>query len=254
MYIDTHTHLLNEELKSNKDKIAESLLANDIECIIEAGCDFERGKGAIELIDKHKNVYAALGMHPHDAKDFTPEYEKWLISNLKHPKVVAVGEIGLDYHYMYSTREQQIKVLTRQLEIAYQAKLPVVIHSRDAEADMCEVLLKNAKLLQYGLLIHCFTGTLEFVNKIACLKPVYSFGGVVTFKKTDFSERVNRIGLENIVLETDCPYLSPEPFRGKINVPESVKIVSAKLALMLGIQESEVAKATTKNAKKFFDI
>ncbi len=254
MFIDTHAHLCDEAFDDCRDELVSGLKDCGVEAVVEIGCDFDESRAALAFAKANENIYCAIGVHPHNAKFYSAEFEDWAQKNAKDKKVVAIGEVGLDYYYTLSEKDVQREVFIKQIELSHRLGLPLVVHSRDAEADTIEILLANKHMLTNGVLIHCFCYGVEFVDAVSELSPIYALGGAITFKKNDYSKVIERVGLSNIMLETDCPYLSPEPFRGKVNRPERVAIVASKIASILGCDTSEVESATTANAKRFYGI
>ena len=253
MFIDTHAHLNDAKLLPDVNGVIFRAKEFNVERIVNAGCDLASSQKGIELADKYKEVYACIGVHPENAKCFDNQIENFLMENGEREKVIAIGEIGIDYHYEGYDKELQKKVFIRQLEIANELKLPVVIHSRDATGDMLEILKNNSNLLKYGGLMHCFNGSLETLKEVLKLGLKVSFGGAITFKNSkNAPELIKNIPLESFTLETDCPYLCPEPFRGKINEPKNIPLIAQKIADILNKNVSEIEKITTLNAKNLF--
>ena len=232
MFIDTHAHLNDAKLLPDVNGVIFRAKEFNVERIVNAGCDLASSE---------------------NAKCFDNQIENFLMENGEREKVIAIGEIGLDYHYEGYDKELQKKVFIRQLEIANELKLPVVIHSRDATGDMLEILKNNSNLLKYGGLMHCFNGSLETLKEVLKLGLKVSFGGAITFKNSkNAPELIKNIPLESFTLETDCPYLCPEPFRGKINEPKNIPLIAQKIADILNKNVSEIEKITTLNAKNLF--
>ncbi len=253
MFVDTHAHLNDDKLINDVQEVINRAKDFGVERIINAGYDLASSQKGIELADKYKEVYACIGVHPENCKIFDNSIENFLIENGEREKVVAIGEIGLDYHYEGYDKEFQKKVFIRQLEIANELNLPVVIHSRDATGDMLEILKSNKELLKNGGLMHCFNGSLETLNEVLKLGLKVSFGGAITFKNSrNAPELIANMPLDAFTLETDCPYLSPEPFRGKINEPKNIPIIAQKIADILNKNISEIQKISTENAKNIF--
>lgn len=240
--IDTHCHLDEYE---NIDEI----VTNFDGIIITSGYNDISNLKVIELVSKYKNVYGTLGIHPEEASN---NYNLKIIEeNLSNPKIVAVGEIGLDYHYTKENIEAQKRLFMRQLDLATKYSKPIVVHSRDAILDTYNILSS------YNLkgTIHCFSSSLEMALKFIDLGYKIGVGGVLTFKNgKKLREVVENISLENILLETDSPYMSPEPYRGLKNKPQNVYFVLKKLAEIKNINQDEVLKITNDNAKKIFNI
>lgn len=254
--IDTHAHLNHEKLFENRKEIVENAVKNGVDAVVCIGYDFASSQKACEIANEFDNVYAVIGVHPHDAKTYSDEVEKQLISLAKSKKVVAIGEIGLDFFYDFSDRETQKKVFVKQLELADKLNLPVVIHTRDAQNETLQILKENADLLKHGGIMHCFSGDLDFAKSVIDLGFVLGIGGTLTFKNSlELENVVKNVPLEKIVTETDCPYLTPVPFRGKnVNEPKFIPIIVEKLAEILGVDAKIIEEQTTKNAKRVYKI
>ena len=227
-------------------------MADDgLSAIVTIGTTIENSKQSIELAQKYDNIYATVGIYPEYAEETTEDDLLELEKLAKESKVVAVGEIGLDYHTEGFNREKQIKLLEKQLKIADDAGLPFCIHCRNAAADVFEVLSKNQNLINHSGLMHCYSEGAEWINKFLSLELYISFSGNITFKKSDRSF-LKDMPLDRILVETDAPYLSPEPLRGRENQPKNVKYIIEKIADEIGISVNELEEITEKNAKKFY--
>lgn len=256
MLIDAHCHLTELSKPDLEDTLARAH-ANGVENLIAigAGYGFEDNLKTLEISKNHSNIYCALAMHPHDAKDVTPENFE-ILKNLctNENKVRAVGEIGLDYHYMNSEKNVQLDVLNRFCELAKEIQKPVVIHDRACGTD-CVDTLKNHGVNHVGGMVHCFTGDYALAQKYLNLDFYISFTGIITFKNSnDLREIVKKIPLEKMMIETDSPFLTPVPHRGKRNEPAFVKHVAECVATIKNISFENVCEITTKNAKSFFKI
>ena len=249
MYMDTHAHIY-KEYYNDIEKLLIQIKKDNCFGVINAGCNQETNEEVILLAKKYNNLFATLGIHPENATNYKTKNIDYIIKHLKEERVVGIGEIGLDFHYQGYNKEEQIMLFEKQLAIAQKHKLPVVIHSRDATNDT----IKCLKKFKVTGVIHCFTGSIETAREYIKLGYKLGIGGVVTFKNAKLKEVVNAIGLENIVLETDCPYLSPDPVRGKINHPGNIKYIIEFLSKYLNISEKEIIKKTNENVKKVFDI
>ncbi|MBE8222242.1 MAG: TatD family hydrolase [Bdellovibrionales bacterium] len=248
MWIDTHTHLDSLE---NPEQAIKNASLNNIDKIITIGTSKKDHFKVLDLSKKHKNVYCTLGVHPHEAESFDPETESFMLSHLTDQKVVGVGEIGLDYYYDNAPKELQKQVFKKQLQIAKDFNLPVEIHSRDAEDDIIS-LLKEFKNHVSGI-IHCFSGSQDFANKVLELGYNLSISGIVTFKNADkLREIVKNTPLDRLHIETDAPYLTPVPFRGKKNEPAYVVHVAQKIAEIKGVSLDDLSKQLAKNTKLLF--
>ncbi|MBR5370530.1 MAG: TatD family hydrolase [Bacilli bacterium] len=249
MYIDTHCHLSKEDY-DDIDLVIKENRENDIDKIIISGYSRDTIKETLGLISKYSDVYATIGYHPSEADITTDEDLSLLEEQIQNKKVVGIGEIGLDYHYGSDNKSKQIELFRKQMEIAEKYKLPVVIHSRDATEDTINVLK------EYNVVgdMHCFSGSLEVARIYIKMGYKLGIGGVVTFKNSNLYKVVESVGLENIILETDSPYLTPEPFRGKINSSKYIPYIAEKLSKILDISVENVAKITSENACALFDL
>ena len=254
MYIDTHAHLTDKCFQDYVDDILEQSKQHGIEKIFCASYDKQSSIESVELAKKYNDVYAIIGVHPHDAKTYDEQLEKTIIQLAQNNKVVAIGEIGLDYHYDLSPRDIQKQVFEKQIDLAYQLGLPIVIHTREAIGDTMEILRKNKTKIQ-GALVHCFNASKEILREIMDMGFYVSYGGAVTFKNANgLLEAVKNTPLDRIMLETDCPYMTPVPYRGKTNFPKYIPIVAQKIAELKNISVEEIEIITTQNAQKFFKI
>lgn len=247
MYIDTHCHL-NHQDYNNIDEIVQTNIKHHVETIIISSSTPEDIKETLELSELYSNIYASLGYHPESVDRVDESELKYLQSQLMHDKVVAIGEIGLDYHYTKENKEQQKELFRKQLALAQEYHLPVVIHSRDATEDTINIL----KEFQLTGIIHCFSGSLEIAKQYISMGYYLGIGGVITFKNNHLAEVVKEIPLEKIVLETDSPYLSPEPFRGKKNSSKNIPIIAQQIATIKEIPINEVETKTTITARQIF--
>lgn len=250
MYIDTHCHVLNEYYDDIEMVISECR-NNDIEKIIVNGCDINSNREVLELVSKYDIVYGAIGFHPTELDDFKEEYFKFLEDNLDNPKIVAVGEIGLDYHYDNTDKEKQVYIFKKQLNIASKYNKPIIVHSRDSIQDTYNILKK------YRLTgsIHCFSGSVEMAREFVKIGYKLGIGGIITYKNAKtIKEVVKDIDLSYILLETDSPYLTPSLYRGEDNSPKYIPIIANEIASIKGISNKEVAVTTTANAEATFDF
>ena len=250
--IDVHAHLNDERLLPRADEIVGAMSADGLESIIVVGYDFPSSKTAYELSKKFGNVYAAVGCHPHDSKSYTDEEENFYRSVASDDKVVAIGEIGLDYHYDLSPRDVQKEIFARQLALADELKLPVELHVREAYKDALDILTACKNYLNSGVLLHCYSGSAEMVREFDKFDCYYSFGGTVTYKNANKGEVLERVRRDRLLLETDCPYLAPVPMRGKDNEPKYVQYTLSAIASMLNMERADLETLTSNNAKKLF--
>ncbi|MDD2202802.1 MAG: TatD family hydrolase [Bacilli bacterium] len=249
MLIDIHCHLDEHEYK-DLDKLMEEILDSEVKMVIVSGSDIKSSNEAIELAHKYDFVYATVGFHPHNCMNLKEHdyqmFDKWLTDK----KVIAIGEIGLDYYYDEEVKDKQIEVFKRQIEIAEAYQRPVIIHERNASEDIYDIL-KNCNVKG---IIHCFNGSLESANKFIDLGFLLGIGGIITFKKNNLKEVVKDIPLDYLVLETDSPYLTPVPFRGKQNTPLNLPLVASAMALIKEVTYSEIVSRTSNNVKHLFDF
>ena len=250
MYIDIHCHLDNNYY-DDIEKIVENAKENNVKKLIYNGCNSKTNKEVIELIEKYQCVYGALGFHPTDLDDITDEDYIFLEDNIKNKKIVAIGEIGLDYHYENTDKEKQKYHFIKQLELAKKYDLPVIIHSRDSIQDTYNIIKEHSVR---GVL-HCFSGSLEMAREFIKLGFFISVGGIITFKNAkNIIEVIKNIDLSYILLETDCPYLTPEPYRKNRNEPMYIPIIANKIAEIKNVSVEEVRDITTNNAMVLFDF
>jgi len=257
MFIDTHAHLDFPELKKDIETVFARAREAGIGKIINVGCNLEGSRSSVQLAEKYENIFASVGVHPHDAKTITLEVLIELEKLARHKKVCAIGEIGLDYFRMQNSKEIQIVAFEAQLILAQKLNLPVIIHSREADADIL-VILKN-KMLNKNMklrgVVHCFCSNAETAEKFLALDFLLSFTGIATYLKAEnVREAIKITPLEKIMLETDSPFLAPQKYRGKINEPAFIIETAQKIAEIKGVSLAEIEKATTRNAEEFFGI
>jgi TatD DNase family protein len=254
MLIDSHAHLDMDDFDGDRDKVLERAAQDGITHIITMGIDRESSIAAFELSQKYDFVYAAVGYHPHSADECETGDLDTLISMASEPEIVAWGEIGLDYYRGYSSPEAQKKIFFRQLEIAADLGLPVVIHDREAHDDVFEMLKKMGKGEKKGV-IHCFSGDIDLATAFMDLGYYISIPGTVTYKKAyHVKEVASAIPLETMLIETDAPFLAPVPKRGKRNEPAFVSFTAHEIARLRNIDFEEVAERTSENAKNLFGL
>ncbi len=250
--IDTHSHINFEEYKKDFDNFLERINNNGVSKVIIPGVEPSRFEEILTYCENYEMLYGTIGIHPSEYRTFDEKSEKKIYQYSSHPKIVAIGEIGLDYFYGADSKEEQKKILRKQLEIAEQIQKPVVIHDRDSHDDVFNILndykLKN-------VIFHCFSGSPKFAQK--CIEKGYyiAIGGIVTFKNAkDLKETAKIVPIDKLLLETDAPYLAPVPFRGKINSPEYLKYIAKEIANLRETSIEEIQNQTTINAKKVFNI
>lgn len=252
MLIDSHCHLDSDQFDQDREAVIERALAAGVSHMVAIGTgngppDLEAG---IRLADKYEAFYATVGVHPHDASKSTDEILRSLSQLAQHPKVVAIGEIGLDYHYDFSPREVQQAVFREQMQIAAQAKKPIVIHTREAWDDTISVIRDHWDT-SLGGIMHCFSGGPKEARQALDLGFYLSFGGIVTFPKAlEIQEAARMAPADRILIETDAPYLAPVPKRGKRNEPAYMIETARKLAKLRGVSEREIAETTTANFRR----
>lgn len=257
MIFDTHTHYDDEQFDEDRNELLLSLQESGVGAVVNVGASMQGAKESVALAKKYPFVYAAVGIHPDHAKDLNEEEFAVLNALAVEEKVVAIGEIGLDYFWDASEREQQKYWFQRQLWLALEEKLPVVIHSREAAADTLEIM-KETYACSGGALtgvIHCFSYGVEMARDYLNMGFFLGIGGVATFKNgRKLKEVIGAVPLESIVLETDCPYLAPEPFRGKRNSSDKLSYVVAAIAAIKGVTEAEVERVTWENACRLYRL
>ena len=254
MLIDTHAHLEMEPFDNDREDAIKRAKDAGLGYIITVGSDLNGCRGAVELAEKHDFIYAASGIHPHEVKDITDETYTIIRSLLKNKKIVAYGEIGLDYHYEHSPKDLQIKRFREQIQIAKEHNLPLIIHSRDA-GDEAVKIIKEEKTEHLSGVFHCFGGEIELAKKVVDMGFYISFSGTLTFPKAvNVMNVAKEMPIENILIETDCPYLAPQPVRGKRNEPAYVKYVAEKLAELKGLTYEDIGRITSFNAMNLFKI
>ena len=248
MLIDTHAHISYKDYSDRIDEVIQAAADNGVEKIISIGVDLSSSEECMKLAEKYPSVYATCGIHPHEADKPPNGYLYELEALTQHPKMVAVGEIGLDYHYDFSDRKIQRRVYHEQLEMANSLELPVVVHCRESDEDILEGIQNSGN--KEGV-IHCFASNLDFAQKILETGFHISFTGMITFVK-ELEDVVKEIPLERMMVETDSPYLSPKPFRGKQNEPKNVLLVAEKIAELKKYSIEKVAESSTETALNLF--
>ena len=250
MFIDTHFHLTKDDY-DDVDKVVLDAIENEVSPLVISGCDKMGIIEGLDYIKKYDNLYMTVGFHPEYCEEINDEDIIWLEKIIRdNKKIVGIGEIGLDYYYTKDNKEKQIFLFKKQLSLAEKLSMPVVIHSREAFLDTYQ-LLSNFK---GAGVIHCFTSNIENANKYIKLGFKLGIGGVLTFKNSNLKEVIRKIDLKSVVLETDSPYLSPEPFRGKKNTPSNVVLVAERIAEIKNLSLKEVGRITTLNASELFDL
>ena len=263
---DSHTHLNNDTLTpEERTVLAEEIEASAVKYICDIGFDMPSSRIAREHANKYSWCYAVVGMHPHDSKDMTEESLEEIREMTKDPRVVAIGEIGLDFHYDLSPRDTQRYWFRRQIRLANELKMPIVVHSREADREVMDILIEEGAFSEERKAffadgsphvdIHCYSGSAEFAKEYLKLGAVLGVDGPLTYKNNKKTVAVvETVPLESLLIETDAPYLTPVPFRGKPNKSPYVEYVARKVAEIKGLTYEETAAATLNNAKKFFGI
>ena len=252
MYFDSHSHMDDRRFDGDREEIINDLKNHGVGLLMNVGCDLPSSERSVALAERYPFVYAAVGSHPDDADHVNGKLLDRYRSLAMHEKVRAIGEIGLDYHYEDVPRAQQIIAFEQQLELAEALKLPVIVHEREAHGDAMEIVKRHPEVRG---VFHCFSGSKELALWLVERGWYIGFTGVVTFKNARRAvEAVQALPLERILIETDCPYMAPEPYRGRRNDSRYVPLVAARIAELKGISPEEAGSITTENAKRLFAI
>ena len=252
MYFDTHAHLHDEAFDEDRSELIASFSEVGVCGAINASCSVESSKITVGYCEKYDNIFGSVGIHPDSADTFDSTSILTLSELLKKPKICAVGEAGLDYYYEGYDAELQKKVFEAQAALAYEMKVPLIVHDRDAHRDTFDILKKFPGI---SAVFHCFSGSVEFAAELMKLGFYLSFGGAITFKNARRAPEVLRsVPRDRVMLETDCPYMAPVPFRGKRNHPGFIPQITAGVSELWGIPTEEVGRITTENAENFFGI
>lgn len=255
MLIDTHVHLNDNQYEEDLDEVIRRALDAGVGKMVVVGFDRPTIERALELADRYPFIYLVIGWHPVDAIDCTEEDLQWIEQlAAEHPKVVGIGETGLDYHWDKSPKDVQKELFKKQIAMAKRLGLPVIIHNRDATADVVQILREEGAA-ETGGIMHCFSGSVETARECINMNFLISLGGPVTFKNARMPKEVAKeIDIEHLLVETDAPYLAPHPNRGKRNEPSYVPLVAEEIARLKEIPVEEVARATTENAKRIYRL
>ena len=255
MYLtDTHVHLNMKDFDKDRNEVIERAIKQNVKQMVNIGYNIKSSKESLALADTHSFIYAAVGVHPHDARKIKEDYIDTLNTFAENRKVIAIGEIGLDYYRDLSPRNIQKRVFIEQLELAISLDLPVIIHQREAEEDTLKIIKKYRSRLKSGI-FHAFSGTEEFLEDYIDIDFYYGIGGVLTFKNAHrLRTIIKKLPQNRFVLETDSPYLAPVPFKGKRNEPGFVTLVRDHLSLVLGISKDEIDTMVYKNTKRILNI
>ena len=251
MFIDSHAHIQLSQFNRDRDAVLKRAHEAAVSTILVIGFDLETSLGAVELAEKHENLYATVGMHPHDAKDLTADVLNTFRELLSHPKVIALGEIGLDYYRNLSPRPVQKEAFEKQLDLAEEMEIPIIVHNRDAYMDILPIL--EARLGKIQGVLHCFTGDVELMHRSVEIGFHLGIGGIVTYPNAKDVQAVAReVPSERLLIETDCPWLAPQFRRGKRNEPAYVRAVAEKIAELRDISVAAIGEITTKNFNSLF--
>ena len=250
---DTHAHILDDQFNDDREQVIRNIYDN-MALVVNIGCNLEDCPRTVALAEQYDKLYAAVGLHPEDVKTYTPEGWNMICRLAEHPKVVGIGETGLDYYWNTSTKDAQKVLFEQHIDLAKQLHKPLVIHDREAHGDTLEILKRtNAK--EAGGILHAFSGSVEMAMEVIKMGFYIGLGGPVTFKNARKAVEVAQaIPLEYLVIETDCPYMAPVPFRGKRNEPMLVQHTAAKIAELRGISLEELIEATYQNGKRVYGI
>ena len=256
MYFESHAHYDDKRFDKDRDELLGKLLPEaGIEAVVHASCDIASARAGIKLAERYDYIYTSVGTHPHSAEEMTDADLLEFEAMCAHPKVIAVGEIGLDFFYDNSPRDEQRRRFCDQIELAKRVQLPVIIHSREAAQETFDMLCESGLGKMTGGVIHCYSGSAEMARAYADMGFLIGVGGIVTYENARrLVESVEAIPLEAILLETDCPYLSPEPNRRKRNDSQNLRYICDKIGEIKQIPAEEVAKITAENARKLFRL
>ena len=247
--IDTHCHINDEKYKHDVDIIVQKAIDSGVKKMICVGVDLETSEKAILISNKYEQVYATVGYHPHESKDAPQRYIYELEDMAKNSKVVAIGETGLDYYYNISPKSIQKNIFNEQIELSKDLNIPIIMHNRNSDKDLLSII--ESSKLDYGV-VHCFSSDWGMAEKLLKLDIKLSFTGMVTFIKDPIEEVLKKIKLDDFFLETDSPYLAPNPHRGKRNEPAMVNLIAQKIAQIKNVPLETIVESTTKNALSFF--
>lgn len=254
MLFDTHVHLNAKQFEDDRKETIQRAYDAGVKNMVVVGFDRETIPLAIEIAESYPDIYAAIGWHPVDAIDMTEEDLKWIEQLSSHPKVVAIGEMGLDYHWDKSPKDIQKEVFRKQIALAKKLNMPIIIHNREATEDIIKILQEeNAK--EIGGIMHCYNDSVKYVQDCLDMNFYISLGGPVTFKNAPLPKEVAKeVPLDRLLIETDAPFLAPHPNRGKRNEPAYVRLVAEQIATLRDMSVEEIGEITTRNARQFFNI
>lgn len=250
---DTHAHILDDQFSDDREQVIRNIYDN-MALVVNIGCNLDDCPRTVALAEQYDKLYAAVGLHPEDVKTYTPEGWDMICKLAEHPKVVGIGETGLDYYWDTSTKDAQKVLFQQHIDLACQLKKPLVIHDREAHGDTLDIL-KNSNARQVGGILHAFSGSVEMALEVIKMGFYIGLGGPVTFKNARKTVEVAAaIPLDYLVIETDCPYMAPVPFRGKRNEPMLVQHTAAKIAEIRNMSVEELVEATYQNGKRIYGI
>ena len=254
MIIDSHCHLDYEPMFSDLDNVIKRANQSNVKIMLTISVADKKYNNIIEITNKYSNVYGTYGIHPHEAKNHSKINKDIILERLNiSKKIIGIGETGLDFYYNHSDKDEQIRLFEEHIKASISSKLPLIIHSRDAEELTYDILSKYSKKNKLKILMHCFTGTKKFADKLLELEAFFSASGIITFKKSNnLKETFKSIPLNKILIETDSPYLSPEPLRGKSNEPSNVVLTAKYLSKLKEINFDDLCEDTTNNFFKLF--
>lgn len=250
--IDTHLHLDDPKFAANFQQIIDELPQRNIDFVINNSCDFVSMQRGAELAANNDRVYATVGLHPQNATDFDDTFVQKMKSLAQNPKIVAVGEIGLDYFYETCDRKIQKDVFAAQIEIADKLQLPLTLHIRDAYGDAADILQAQKQYLNHGILWHCYSGSAEFARQMAAKGHYFAFGGAITFKNAKKEDVIAAIPTDRVLTETDSPYMAPVPLRGTVNTPFNIPLILTKLAEVYRVEIGVLEKQIRENCLRLF--
>lgn len=254
MIFDTHAHYTDKQFDADRDELLRSMPENNVGLIMNACSSLDEMSDIIAIAEKYPHIYAAVGIHPEAVLTATDGYLDKIREYAKHPKIKAIGEIGLDYHWTTETKSEQQRILGEQIDLARELDMPVIIHDREAHADTLAIL-KEHNVHECGGVFHCYSGSAEMVREIIDMGMYIAFGGTVTFKNANKPrEAAKAVPLDRLLIETDSPYLAPTPYRGKRNSSLYLPEVINMLAELHGITSDEIERTTAENGKRLFNI
>ena len=256
MIVDSHCHLDFPSLYDQLDDVVNRAEINQVKYLLTICTTLQTFERIKLIVDKYKNIYGTFGIHPHETKNFSNINERLILEyKNKHKKIIGIGETGLDYYYNHSDKEIQKKVFIEHIKAASKLNIPLIVHSRNADADTYDILQSEKKNSKLNILMHCFTGTTDFAKKLLNLDCYFSFSGIITFKNSqDLLKTASFIPSEKLLVETDSPYLAPLPFRGKVNEPSYIIQTIKKLSEVKKINNDDMIKITSNNFFKIFNI